>query len=199
MNRVTKALAALAVAGASILSVTSQASADPNPNNHGSNPLWIELSTTNHVGVYTSPNAGSSKFDNLTLAPWADEVLADCLVPHRGRVSQQPADQRGDVLDVRTVRGRRGGVPHRARSARLLSQLVDTQWPRAPFSVRGATRTWSASWSPGLSAIGRKPALGTVSKMPRSHHWEHSHRYSRMSFSAWWAEQLRRSWDSASG
>jgi hypothetical protein len=80
MNRVTKALAALAVAGASILSVTSQASADPNPNNHGSNPLWIELSTTNHVGVYTSPNAGSSKFDNLTLAPWADEVLADCWV-----------------------------------------------------------------------------------------------------------------------
>ena len=38
MTRAIKAFAALALAGTSILCATSQASADPNPNNTGSNP-----------------------------------------------------------------------------------------------------------------------------------------------------------------
>ncbi|MBB4928378.1 hypothetical protein FHR34_007475 [Kitasatospora kifunensis] len=77
----TKALAALAVAGASILCVTSQASADPNPNNHGSAGQWIKLVTSHDVGVYTQPSAESSKYDNITLAPGGNtSVWADCWV-----------------------------------------------------------------------------------------------------------------------
>ncbi|MGW1255624.1 hypothetical protein ACWD5Q_10635 [Streptomyces sp. NPDC002513] len=80
MTRAIKAVAALAMAGASILCATSQASADPNPNNHGSNPMWIQLRTANHVGVYTCADAGCSKYANgLTLSP-GDSVLVDCWV-----------------------------------------------------------------------------------------------------------------------
>ncbi|WP_245236024.1 hypothetical protein [Streptomyces durhamensis] len=43
MTRAVKILTALAMAGASILCVTSQASADPNPKNHGSEPMTIQL------------------------------------------------------------------------------------------------------------------------------------------------------------
>ncbi|MFB0626961.1 hypothetical protein [Streptomyces sp. AB3(2024)] len=80
MARSIKALAALVMAGASILCATSQASADPNPNHTGSTPQWIRLSTSHYVGVYTSPDAGSGKYNNITLAPGSDWVLADCWV-----------------------------------------------------------------------------------------------------------------------
>ncbi|MEV6839061.1 hypothetical protein AB0N17_31895 [Streptomyces sp. NPDC051133] len=80
MTRSIKALAALAIAGASILGVTSQASADPNSNNHGSNPQWATLDTPYHVGVYTCPYATCGKADDLTLSPPNDQVLVDCWV-----------------------------------------------------------------------------------------------------------------------
>lgn len=76
MSRSIKALAVLAMAGAAILGVTSQASADPNYNT-GSNPQWAELVTQYHVGVYTCPDATCSKADDLTLSPGA-MVLVDC-------------------------------------------------------------------------------------------------------------------------
>ncbi|TYC66590.1 hypothetical protein EH183_42135 [Streptomyces sp. CB01881] len=80
MTRSIKALAALAMAGASILCTTSQASADPNPNHTGSAPQWVQLRTSHYVGVYTSPDAGSGKYNNITLAPNSDWVWADCWV-----------------------------------------------------------------------------------------------------------------------
>ncbi|MGW7007961.1 hypothetical protein ACWGCW_35490 [Streptomyces sp. NPDC054933] len=80
MTRAIKALAALAMAGASILGVTSQASADPNPNNHGSEPMVIQLDTQYHVGVYKCADAGCDKVDNdLVLSPGMS-ILADCWV-----------------------------------------------------------------------------------------------------------------------
>lgn len=79
MTRVIKALAALALAGASILGATSQASADPNPNNIGSNPQLATLITQYHAGVYSCADAGCSKIDDLTLAP-GDQALVDCWV-----------------------------------------------------------------------------------------------------------------------
>lgn len=79
MTRAIKVFAALAMAGASVLGATWQASADPNPNNTGSNPQWITLNTADNVGVYVSPNANSNKFDNITLAP-GGMVYADCWV-----------------------------------------------------------------------------------------------------------------------
>jgi hypothetical protein len=80
MTGAIKALAALALAGASVLGATSQASADPNPNNYGDRPLLIQLDTSDHVGVYTAPDAGSSKVDgNLTLSP-GDYIVATCWV-----------------------------------------------------------------------------------------------------------------------
>jgi hypothetical protein len=79
MTRVIKALAALALAGASILGATSQASADPNPNNHGSNPQWATLDTQYHAGVYSCAYADCRKVDDLTLAP-RDQALVDCWV-----------------------------------------------------------------------------------------------------------------------
>ncbi|MET9182871.1 hypothetical protein ABZX88_32350 [Kitasatospora aureofaciens] len=80
MARSIKVLAALAVAGASIFCAASQASADPNPNNTGYNPIWIPLTTSHYVGVYTAPDAGSGKWNNLTLAPHTSKVYADCWV-----------------------------------------------------------------------------------------------------------------------
>ncbi|NUQ99478.1 MAG: hypothetical protein HOY79_23965 [Streptomyces sp.] len=80
MTRAIKALAAFALAGASILGVTSQASADPNPSDTGSYPMWITLGTPDHVGVYSCAYADCSKVDNLTLSPPNDQVLVDCWV-----------------------------------------------------------------------------------------------------------------------
>lgn len=79
MTRAIKALAALALAGASCLGATSQASADPNPNNHDSNPQMATLITQYHAGVYSCPYADCSKIDDLTLAP-KDQAYVDCWV-----------------------------------------------------------------------------------------------------------------------
>lgn len=80
MTRAFKALAALAMAGASILGVTSQASADPNPNNHGSEAMVIQLDTQYHVGVYKCADPGCDKIDNgLVLSP-GQFIEADCWV-----------------------------------------------------------------------------------------------------------------------
>ncbi len=69
------------MAGASVLCVTSQASADPNPNHHGSDGGWIQLTTSHGVGVYTAPDAGASKFNNITVFPGNNNaVWADCWV-----------------------------------------------------------------------------------------------------------------------
>lgn len=79
-SKAARRTAVLVAAPALALTVASgAASADPNPNNHGSAPQWIQLVTGDHVGVYNSANAGSSKFDNITLAP-GDWVYADCWV-----------------------------------------------------------------------------------------------------------------------
>jgi hypothetical protein len=80
MTRVNKALAALALAGASILGATSQASADPNPNVHDSNPQMATLITPYHAGVYSCPYADCSKIDDLTLSP-GEQAYVDCWVP----------------------------------------------------------------------------------------------------------------------
>lgn len=79
MTRSIKALAALALAGASVVGVTSLASADPNPSNIGSSPQWVRLSTSHSAGVYTAADAGSGKYNNITLAP-GDSAWADCWV-----------------------------------------------------------------------------------------------------------------------
>lgn len=80
MTRAIKALAALAMAGASILGGTSQASADPNPNNHGSEAMVIQLDTQYHVGVYKCADPGCDKIDNgLVLSP-GQFIEADCWV-----------------------------------------------------------------------------------------------------------------------
>ncbi len=76
MIRSIKALAALAIAGASVLGVASQASADPNPNNTGSSPQWIQLDTSNHAGIYNSPYGGTSS----SYLSSGDYVWADCWV-----------------------------------------------------------------------------------------------------------------------
>ncbi|WP_231904958.1 hypothetical protein [Streptantibioticus cattleyicolor] len=67
------------MAGTSIFCATSQASADPNPNNHGLAPQWVQLGGPAHVGVYIAPDAGSSKYDNITLSP-GNSVYVDCWV-----------------------------------------------------------------------------------------------------------------------
>ncbi|RAG80954.1 hypothetical protein DN069_35135 [Streptacidiphilus pinicola] len=80
MSRAIKSLAALALTGASVLGVTSQASADPNPNNYGDRPTTIQLRTSDHVGVYTAADPGSGKVNgNLTLSP-GDYIVATCWV-----------------------------------------------------------------------------------------------------------------------
>ncbi|WP_042407740.1 hypothetical protein [Streptacidiphilus carbonis] len=80
MTGAIRTLAALAVAGASVLCVTSQASADPNPNNYGDRPLTIKLDTSAHVGVYASADPASPKVhNNLTLSP-GDYIVATCWV-----------------------------------------------------------------------------------------------------------------------
>ncbi|MFJ5608425.1 hypothetical protein ACIQCJ_03475 [Streptomyces sp. NPDC093221] len=79
MARVIKALGALVLAGASILGASSQASADPNPNVHDSNPQMATLITQYHAGVYSSPRADSKKIDGLILAP-GQQAYVDCWV-----------------------------------------------------------------------------------------------------------------------
>jgi hypothetical protein len=77
---VTLGATALALAGASVLGATSPASADPNPNNHGSAPQPITLITPHQVGVYTCADAGCPKYGGgLTLTP-GEVVYADCWV-----------------------------------------------------------------------------------------------------------------------
>ncbi|MFJ3791385.1 hypothetical protein [Kitasatospora sp. NPDC090091] len=77
MNRTIKALAALALAGAAALGVTSQASADPNPNNHGSAPQWIGLNTGYHARVFGDP---TQNYPTGILLSNGDAVWADCWV-----------------------------------------------------------------------------------------------------------------------
>ncbi|GGV09032.1 hypothetical protein GCM10010260_53860 [Streptomyces filipinensis] len=122
MTRAIKTLATLAMAGASVLCVTSQASADPNPNNHGSEPMMIQLDTKYHVGVYTCADSGCGKWEDLTLSP-GDSILADCWVSG------------GNV-------GNMGDVWYRTAQVTVNGSTVDTDqwtWTFAPY-VDGAYR-----------------------------------------------------------
>jgi len=115
-KRAAGAIAALAMAGASILGVASQASADPNPNNKGSNPMWATLDTSYWAGVYSCADAGCSKVDDLTLSP-GSSVLVDCWVS-------------GGYV------GGAGDVWYRTSAVRMNGQTLElarTAWTFGPF------------------------------------------------------------------
>ncbi|MFD0274038.1 hypothetical protein ACFVHB_08990 [Kitasatospora sp. NPDC127111] len=71
------AAAVLALTGALALGMTSQAAADPNPNNHGSAPQWIQLNTSYHARVFGD---ATQNHPTNTLLSNGDYVWADCWV-----------------------------------------------------------------------------------------------------------------------